>query len=98
MSLKEQLPMFLHIVDHKSKNRAMIVDFIRSSEIINKYFNKVLGAICCLLDEYMKQAPKWKVAHYGTPIFSVSNYSFTHLSHTLGCIVYWYIFCMIALV
>ena len=46
--------MFIHIVGHNAKNKVIIVDFIRSGEIISRYFNKVLGAICILRDQYMK--------------------------------------------
>ena len=46
--VEKQLAMLLHIVDHKSKNTVMRVDFIRSRWAINRYFNKVLSAICIL--------------------------------------------------
>ncbi|XP_020273476.1 uncharacterized protein LOC109848413 isoform X2 [Asparagus officinalis] len=55
--VEEQLAMFLHIVGNKSKNRVMSTDFIRSGETVSRYFNKVLGAISCLRDRFMKQAP-----------------------------------------
>jgi len=54
--IEKQFVIFLHIVDHKSKNRVMRVDFVRSGEIINIYFNKVLGVICISQNQYMKQA------------------------------------------
>jgi len=54
---EEQLAMFLHIVGHKSKNRVMGVDFIRSGEAVSRYFDKVLGVICCIRDRFMKHAP-----------------------------------------
>ena len=48
MPVEEQSDMFLYIVGHKSKNIVMRVDFIRSSETIRKYFNKVLDVICII--------------------------------------------------
>ena len=45
---REAIGDLLHIVGHKSKNKIIKVDFIRFGEIISKYSNKVLGAICIL--------------------------------------------------
>ena len=52
---EEQLAISLHIVRHKSKNR-MMVDFIGHGKTISRYFNKILGAICILRDQFMKHA------------------------------------------
>jgi len=78
VSVEEQLAIFLHILGHKSKNRMMRVDFIRSGETISRYFNKVLGAICVLRDQYMKQAPNETPSEVESstlwyPYFSVSE-------------------------
>jgi len=54
--VEEQLAMCFHILGHKLKNRVMRVDFMRSGETISRYFNKVLGAICVLRDEFLTQA------------------------------------------
>ena len=79
--IEKQLVMFLNSIGHKSKNRVMLGDFIRSKKTISKYFKKVLGAMCVLRDSYMKQAPdetppevlsstRWY------PYFTVSKYSY----------------------
>ena len=36
----------------------MRVDFVRFGEMVSRYFNAILRAICPLRDQYMKRAPK----------------------------------------
>ncbi|XP_020258218.1 uncharacterized protein LOC109834594 [Asparagus officinalis] len=58
VQVEEQLAMFLSILGHKTKNRIIRTEFIRSGETVSRYFNKVLQAMNGLRDRYMKQAPK----------------------------------------
>ncbi|XP_020259765.1 uncharacterized protein LOC109836312 [Asparagus officinalis] len=58
VQVEEQLAMFLSIVGHKTKNRIIRTEFIRSGETVSRYFNKVLQAMNGLRDRYMKQASK----------------------------------------
>ncbi|XP_020242829.1 uncharacterized protein LOC109846257 [Asparagus officinalis] len=58
VQVEEQLAMFLSIIGHKTKNRIIRTEFIRSGETVSRYFNKVLSAMNGLRDRYMKQAPK----------------------------------------
>lgn len=53
--VEEQLALFLYMLGHKSKNRVCGIEFIRSGETISRYFNKVLGAICSIKEQFMKQ-------------------------------------------
>ena len=55
--VEEQLAMFLSIVGHKTKNRIIRIEFIRSGETVSKYFNKFLQTMNGLHNRYMKQAP-----------------------------------------
>ncbi|XP_020266116.1 uncharacterized protein LOC109841566 [Asparagus officinalis] len=57
VKVEEQLPMFLNILGHKTKNRIVRSHFIRSGETVSKYFNKCLEAVGHLRGRYMKQAP-----------------------------------------
>ncbi|XP_020270011.1 uncharacterized protein LOC109845200 [Asparagus officinalis] len=57
LQVEEQLAMFLCIVGHKTKNRVIRTEFIRSGETVSRYFNKILQAMNGLRDRYMKQAP-----------------------------------------
>ncbi|XP_020262747.1 uncharacterized protein LOC109838736 [Asparagus officinalis] len=57
LQVEEQLAMFLYIVGHKTKNRVIRTEFIRSSETVSRYFNKILQAMNGLRDRYMKQTP-----------------------------------------
>ncbi|XP_039143976.1 uncharacterized protein LOC120281121 [Dioscorea cayenensis subsp. rotundata] len=51
--VEEQLPIFLHVVGHNTKNRTMRVEFLRSGGRISRYFNNVLRAICAILDDFV---------------------------------------------
>lgn len=53
ISVEEQLAMFLHIVDHNTKNRTMRIEFVRLVEMINRYFNIILRAICAIWDDFV---------------------------------------------
>ncbi|XP_020252488.1 uncharacterized protein LOC109829844 [Asparagus officinalis] len=57
ITVEEQLSITLNILGHKSKNRTMRTQFIRSGETVSRYFNRVLQAISCIQGKYMKQAP-----------------------------------------
>ncbi|XP_020254016.1 uncharacterized protein LOC109831086 [Asparagus officinalis] len=57
ITVEEQLAITLNILGHKSKNRMMRTQFIRSGETVSRYFNRVLQAISCIQGRYMKQAP-----------------------------------------
>lgn len=79
-SVEEQLAMSLHILGHKTKNRVMKIEFIRSGETVSRYFNKVLGAICELRDRFLKQAPnetptEVEESSYYFPYFKVNNHA-----------------------
>ena len=50
ITVEEQVALFLHIGGHYAKNRAIKVNFIRSSAVVSMYFNDVLGAICKIRD------------------------------------------------
>ncbi|XP_039115510.1 putative nuclease HARBI1 [Dioscorea cayenensis subsp. rotundata] len=55
VAVEEQVALFLHIVGHHAKNRAMKIDFIRSGATVRRYFNDVLRAICSIRDLFVKQ-------------------------------------------
>ncbi|XP_020269349.1 uncharacterized protein LOC109844645 [Asparagus officinalis] len=57
ITVEEQLAITLNILGHKSKNRMMKTQFIRSGETVSRYFNRVLQAISCIQGRFMKQAP-----------------------------------------
>ncbi|XP_020266770.1 uncharacterized protein LOC109842285 [Asparagus officinalis] len=57
VTVEEQLVITLNILGHKSKNRTMRTQFIRSGDTVSKYFNRVLQAISCIQGRFMKQAP-----------------------------------------
>ncbi|XP_020263598.1 uncharacterized protein LOC109839529 [Asparagus officinalis] len=57
ITVEEQLAISLNILGHKSKNRMMRTQFIRSGDTVSKYFNRVLEAISRIQGRFMKQAP-----------------------------------------
>ena len=56
ITVEEQVALFLHIVDHHAKNRAMKNDFVRLGATVSKYFSDVLLAICSIRDLYVKES------------------------------------------
>jgi hypothetical protein len=52
--VEEQVAMFLHVVDHNQRFRAMHNTFERSIKTISRYFNQVLYAIGQLRQEMIK--------------------------------------------
>ncbi|XP_015689038.1 protein ALP1-like isoform X1 [Oryza brachyantha] len=55
MKLEEMVAMFLHILGHDEKNRAIHIDFQRSSETVSRNFHKVLGAVLKLWTVLLKK-------------------------------------------
>ena len=52
VSIEEQLAIFLHIIGFNIKNRTMWVEFLRSGETTNRYFNDVLHVVCRIRDDF----------------------------------------------
>ncbi|GAB2265113.1 hypothetical protein Dimus_037801 [Dionaea muscipula] len=53
--VEEKVAMFLQIVGHDKKNRAIKFAFMRSGETVSRYFNEVLKAILSLHDDLYKK-------------------------------------------
>ncbi|XP_058086511.1 uncharacterized protein LOC131233746 [Magnolia sinica] len=53
VSMEEQLVMFLHTIGHNVKNRVIGHRFIRSREIVSRYFSKAVDAIIELYREFV---------------------------------------------
>ncbi|GMP68364.1 hypothetical protein CsSME_00028000 [Camellia sinensis var. sinensis] len=52
--LEEKVAMFLSVLGHHHKNRTVKFNFMRSGEIVSKYFNKVLKAVLQLQGVLLK--------------------------------------------
>lgn len=55
MSVEETVAMFLHILAHDEKNRAIHHDFQRSPEVVSRKFHEVLGAVLKLWRVLLKK-------------------------------------------
>ncbi|KAM3278845.1 hypothetical protein ACQJBY_046250 [Aegilops geniculata] len=55
MSVEETVAMFLHILAHDEKNRAIHHDFQRSPEVVSRKFHEVLGAVLKLWKVLLKK-------------------------------------------
>ncbi|MQL69025.1 hypothetical protein Taro_001319 [Colocasia esculenta] len=54
ITVKEQLIMLLHTIAHNVRNGVMCVNYLRSGETINRYFNHVLKALRQLHNDYIR--------------------------------------------
>ncbi|KAI5325283.1 hypothetical protein L3X38_034357 [Prunus dulcis] len=54
VSMEEQVCVFLHVLPHHVKNRAIGSIFFRSGETISRYFNSVLQGVLRLQDILLK--------------------------------------------
>uniref|UniRef100_A0A0A9H9K6 DUF8040 domain-containing protein n=1 Tax=Arundo donax TaxID=35708 RepID=A0A0A9H9K6_ARUDO len=54
VSVEEQLALFLHTVGHNLRNHVIGLYVKRSCEIVSRYFNEVLKALCSLAKDMIK--------------------------------------------
>jgi hypothetical protein len=51
VTIEEQVPMFIHVAGQDWSMRAVGFEFLRSIEIVSRYFNLVLDALCILVGD-----------------------------------------------
>lgn len=100
--IKEQLAIFLHIVDH-IKNKTMRVEFLQSSETICPYFNNVLQAICVIHNDFIhppsatchrkiETNPNWWCLFFKVSIWLINSINFREFLKSLVSISHYLCF------
>ncbi|XP_042489669.1 putative nuclease HARBI1 [Macadamia integrifolia] len=66
-NVEEQIAMFLHILGHNERNRAIVHTYERSGETVSRYFQLVLDELLDMQDLFIRPAKN------ETPIYITSN-------------------------